>query len=111
MIQLSEGVIESLVNRVSFKVMEIIRDEQRLKPDDITQTAFGRLMCNEFSILKQKVDSIDPKSNSTLDLTLRAEVALLKERINALNSQLKNLSENPETLLRLSIDRFTLTKE
>lgn len=111
MTHISEGEIENLVHRVSFKVMEIIRDEQRLKPEDIAQTAFGRLMCNEFSILKEKVDRLDPQKAPSLAGTHRAEVLELKQRIVALEYQIKNLSENPETLLRLSIDRFTLSKE
>jgi hypothetical protein len=104
--KIKEHITQECVNRV----IGIMKDDDRLKHSDVIQTSFGRLMCQEFNYLRDKVN--DLRNKTTLGKPIeQLSLDVLQRKIEMLEKRLNDLEKDPEKLLRLSIDNFTLDKE
>jgi polyhydroxyalkanoate synthesis regulator phasin len=100
---------ERLISDVSKRILEIMMDDDRLKHSDIVQTSFGRLMCQEFTSLRERVYRLSEKIAGVPYGSLKSlELEVLTKKITKLEREIEELRSNPEKLLRLSIDNFKL---
>ena len=100
--RLSEEEFNEIRQEVIEQVVKIMMDDTALKHTDVVQTSFARLMCQEFSYLKNRVDKLDPNR-----IQPKIETAIQK-KIESLEKKIEQLTQKPEELLRLCVQNFKL---
>jgi hypothetical protein len=109
MLQNLNDKYEQMISAVTERIIDIMKDDERLKHTDIIQTSFGRLMCQEFNALRDKVNRNSAKlAGVHVVHTAQLELDVLTKKIAELEREIEELRSNPEKLLRLSIDNFKL---
>lgn len=99
---MKEMFVEEIRQEVIEQVVKIMMDDTALKHTDVAQTSFARLMCQEFSYLKNRVDKLDPAR-----IQPKIETSIQK-KIESLEKKIEQLTQKPEELLRLCVQNFKL---